>query len=130
MTSIGAPVFAEYAVAYATHLGLGVFPCRPRGKRPEGSLAPHGVNSASRDPDIIREWARQCPDANIGLAVPPGVVVLDLDSEHVLHVLHAEGKALPTTWTAKTAKGVHLWFSLPDGVTAQNSVRILPDVDT
>jgi hypothetical protein len=110
----GASPLVECALKYA-RLGLAVFPvwgvvealdgdhvcacpsgaeCEHPGKHPIGSLAPTGVHSATTDPQLIREWWTQHPDANIGVAIPPDMVVIDVDPRHggddMLHELRAE----------------------------------------
>lgn len=60
--------------------GLPVFPLEPNGKRPLADLAPRGVYSATTDPETIRAWWTEAPDANIGAAVgAAGLSVLDVD---------------------------------------------------
>src|SRR4051812_40117424 len=49
------------AALYYAGLGWPVFPCEPRGKRPFGALAPHGVKDATCDALVIRAWWRQYP---------------------------------------------------------------------
>ena len=61
------------ALAYAKK-GKKVFPIKPRGKAP---LTPHGFKNATIDPQQIRSWWTQWPEANIGMptgkvACPPG----------------------------------------------------------
>lgn len=67
---------ARWALAYVTRLGWAVLPLRPNGKTP---LTPHGVKDASADPDEVRAWWQRWPDANIGVAVPKSVLVVDVD---------------------------------------------------
>lgn len=60
-------------------LGLAVFPVVSRGKRP---ATPHGVNDWSADPEQVRRWWTERPDANIGIACGQpshGLLVLDFD---------------------------------------------------
>jgi len=56
--------------------GKYVFPCRPRGKEP---LTSHGFKDATTDPEQIRRWWSEHPDANLGLATGllSRLVVLD-----------------------------------------------------
>jgi hypothetical protein len=57
--------------------GWHVFPCKPRGKEP---MTRHGAKDASNDPEKVREWWSQRPDANVGIATgPSGLTVLDID---------------------------------------------------
>src|SRR4051794_11746141 len=117
------------AALYYAGLGWSGFPCEPRGKRPFGALAPHGVKDATCDALVIRAWWRQCPDANIGLACGHLFWVLDVDGEEgkaTLAGLQSRHGALPPTVTSLTGSGGwHLFFGLPSGRTVRNSVRRL-----
>jgi hypothetical protein len=111
-----------------------VFPCEPRGKRPLGALAPHGVKDATRDPDLIRRWWATCPTANIGLACGVTCCALDVDGLegwHALTGLTARHGALPATVTSCTgAGGWHLFFAMPAGRTVRNSAgKLGPKLD-
>lgn len=70
------------ALWYATKLGWPVFPLKPRGKKP---VTAHGFKDASTDPDRIRAWWKQTPEANIGVPTGPtddggcGFDVIDVD---------------------------------------------------
>src|SRR5579872_34962 len=69
---------ADAAIEYAER-GMAVFPLRPRDKRPDGELAPHGFHDAATDTQRVRDWWGQSPTANIGLACAPQFLVLDED---------------------------------------------------
>lgn len=112
------------ALAYA-HQGWPVLPLQPRGKVP---LVKHGVYSATTVADTIRAWWRRWPQANIGIAIPPGLVVVDIDSSEALQYLRAEGLELPATVRSTTGRGLHLWYAT-DRFQAQNHVGLLPSVD-
>jgi hypothetical protein len=102
----------RYALSYATRLGWPIFPLVPRTKRP---LTHNGFKSATTDEDRIRHWWTQTPDAGIGCPIPPGYLVLDLDTEDALHRLRAMDFDVPATAHALTARGHHFWFTNPDG---------------
>src|SRR4051794_2516959 len=93
-----------------------VFPCEPRGKRPLGSLAPHGCHDATRDESQIRAWWAAAPDANVGLATgPDSVDVLDVDAKGIEAVVELEGRLcdLPRTPVAETPGGGFHYFFKP-----------------
>jgi len=118
----------EAALGYA-RLGLAVLPCKPGGKEP---LTPNGVKDATTDEATIRGWWERWANANVAIAVPAGVVVVDVDGPEGWAALKAEGLTLPTTLTAITGRGEwhrHLWYWLPEGVTVRNAVGILHHVD-
>lgn len=68
----------QCALHYATEYGWKVFPCQPGGKIP---ATKHGCKDATTDPDQIKAWWTQSPEANIGLAcgAESGVVAVDID---------------------------------------------------
>jgi putative DNA primase/helicase len=81
--------------------------CRDAAKHPRTE---HGLSDATLDEDKIRRWWSMWPRANIGIAVPPGYVVLDIDGADGLDAIAAEGWRIPETATAATARGWHHWF--------------------
>jgi hypothetical protein len=112
-------------------LGFGVFPLLPRGKKPIGALAPHGLKDATRDPAIIRDWWRREPKANIGLRTGGGHFVLDLDdAEAVTWFTTSCGRhgGAPRTLTARTSRGFHLFFAYAAEVP-NSAGRLAPGVD-
>ncbi len=124
------------ALRYA-ELGLPVFPCHERGKTP---LTQHGLKDASHDPETIRRWWGQTPQANIGLPTGgvSGVFALDVDGpegESTLARLIEANGPLPDTWVQRTGRGRHVLFAYPrNGVAVRNSagklgagLDILPD---
>ncbi len=72
----------EWALAYA-RAGMAAFPCGAD-NRP---LTDHGFKNATTDPDQIKRWWKRWPHAEIGWAVAPGVVVVDLDEKDGKHGL-------------------------------------------
>jgi Bifunctional DNA primase/polymerase, N-terminal len=69
-----------WALAYAAH-GLDIFPCTAT-KHP---LTPNGFKDATTDPEIIRAWWARWRFAEPAWALPPGVVVADLDEKRGKH---------------------------------------------
>ncbi len=111
------------ALRYA-ELGLPVFPCHKEGKTP---ITEHGLNDASRDPEAIRRWWEQTPQANIGLptGAASGLFALDVDGpegeEALARLIEANGP-LPDTWEQQTGRGRHVLFAYPkNGAAIRNS---------
>lgn len=122
MLSATTPHLDADAVALAG-AGWAVFPCHPNGPRaksPISSLVPHGHLNASRDPEVIHRWWRQCPNAMIGGAVPASLIVIDIDPRNGggLDSLEAIVGILPetlTVWSGRNDGGRHLYFLRPAG---------------
>ena len=112
----------DHALGYA-RAGWAVFPVKPRGKHP---ICRHGVKDATIDQDVICAWWSRSPGANIGLAIPPGFLVVDIDSRDALEKLR--GDRLPKTARATTGRGIHLWYSVANA-EVRNAVGFLPGVD-
>jgi hypothetical protein len=100
------------ALAYLS-LNLAVIPLRENAKTP---LTPHGVKDASVDPDEVKAWWRKWPRANIGLAVPASVIVVDVDVRNDGLATVATWPELPTTPKQVTATGgSHTLLKRPQG---------------
>ena len=104
----------EAAVRLASR-GLAVFPANRR-KEP---LVAHGFESATTDLATIDRWWWKWPTANVAVAVPAGILVVDVDvdllagvdGEATLRQLCAGHTALPDTLTVRSPRGGrHLWF--------------------
>jgi Bifunctional DNA primase/polymerase, N-terminal/AAA domain len=142
---VGMPMM-DWALWYALHLGA-VFPCRgkdpmfksPHGKRTKcrgecGQLG-HGVYDATRDEATIRTWWTEHPGANIGLALPAGLVGVDLDERAdgplAMQRLEAENTPLPRTLTNLTGSGhgsKHLLFTIPPGIQVRGKLAKVIDI--
>ncbi|MFA0888143.1 MAG: phage/plasmid primase, P4 family [Synergistales bacterium] len=91
-----------------------------------GSIGKHprlkqGFKGAAVDESIINDWWRACPQANIGIATGKDshLLVIDVDGpegEKALKTLQEAHGDLPSTLQAKTGKGFHLYFQLPEGI--------------
>ena len=127
MTNGATPCLVEEAIGYASR-GLPVFPCKNHGKEP---LTTHGFKDASTDPNVIRNWWKRWPGANIGIPTGPSsnLFVLDMDGEagdESLRKLEAMHGALPGTRTIVTSPGhLQYWFSYPSGLTIKSSTGIV-----
>ena len=110
---------------------LRVFPCQPRDKRP---AVANGVKAATTDAETIRQWWRQLPEANIGIATgtPSGIFVVDVDgvdAESELRKLEAQLGALPATVEVITARGRHIYFKMPDAPIRNSAGKLGPGLD-
>jgi len=114
----------ESAMAYA-RAGWHALPLQPGGKAP---LTRRGVKDATADLAIVDEWWRRWPQANIGLALPRGLIVVDIDSQDALARLDALGISLPSTVRATTGKGRHLWYRVGRRIV-RNRIGLWPEVD-
>ncbi len=132
--------------------GVPVFPCWPpapgggcscvRGtacdraaKHPVGFLVPGGLKDATTDPETLRRWWSR-PERKTGrpwtvaAALPPGLVVVDVDGPDGLAGLQAGGFELPATLVSETGRqgGEHHWYScdppLPSGAGPVRHVDI------
>lgn len=116
-TAAGLPVSGALIdwVLFYVSMGWAVLPCREcgsgSGKYQHPAKAPYikgGFHSASCDPDQIREWWRQWPSALIGLTLPAGVTVIDVDPRNGGSTAELEylcGGMLPKTLEAVTGRG-------------------------
>ena len=125
----------DAALAYARH-GWRVFPLAVRKKRPLGRLVPHGRNDSSVDPDVITEWWREVPGANIGIATGPesGIWVLDIDGP-VGAVCwweweaHHEAVISLAQRTGRADGGRQIVLRWPEGLVVQSRARVVPGID-
>jgi bifunctional DNA primase/polymerase-like protein/primase-like protein/AAA domain-containing protein len=106
--------------------------CSSVGKHP---LTPHGVKDATKDEITIRQWWREFPKANIGIATGKvsNLIVLDVDLPHggmeSLHQFENENGPLPEGPVARTGGGgLHFFFTRSTN-TVVNKVGLLPGID-
>ena len=102
----------DWALAYAA-AGMAVFPLKADG----APLTDHGFKDATTDPGQIRAWWKRWPHAEIGWAVPAGVVVVDLDVKNgkrgLMDFVEREGveaEAVQTPIAVTPSGGRHLVF--------------------
>lgn len=89
--------------------------CHP-GKHP---LTPRGLHDATTDPIRIAEWWRIAPYANVGIAVPDGLIVVDVDPRNggvaTFDALDGQHPFGASRCASTGGGGVHLWYRLPAG---------------
>jgi len=103
-------------------------------------MIPRGFLQASSDPDQIKQWWDQWPDANVGLVCGLSFFVLDVDGDEgraSLADLEAKHGQLPVTVTVETpgkkgkGKGIHIYLKAPDGVgVRQRKLSAYPGLET
>lgn len=134
-TSGTAPSKVLLAALEYVEIGWPVFPCNPLDKRP---LTTHGFKDATLDPNIVRSWWQQWPNAMIGVPMGSrsGVFCVDLDRKEGGH----DGVL---TWAGLTAKhgnvatrmhitpstGMHAIFIYQDGIRNIPLNKLAPGIE-
>lgn len=114
--------------------GLAVFPITPGEKKPP--LIGAWEQDASKDPDQVRRWWSQWPDANIGICCGlSDLVVVDVDMPDgpaTWEALCKEHGISAETVTASTPSGGrHYYYKAPAGANLRNTAKRLgPGLDT
>ena len=125
----------EAALGYAAFCG--VFPCTAK-KMPikiEG-LFEHGFRSATRDPAVISTALTIYKGADIGLALPPGVLVVDVDvakgkrgRDDFVRLFGRAPEDMPTAVATTPRGGWHVYLRYDPSL--QLTQRLLtPSLDT
>ena len=118
----GWPVFPVFEPTQAGTCSCGNLQCGSPGKHPR---AAHGLNDATTDPERIRLWWAEWPQANVGIRTgqAAGIVVLDVDpgGDVTLARLVSEHGELPAAPQVATGRGgKHIFFAHP-GVEVSNT---------
>jgi putative DNA primase/helicase len=106
--------------------------CRSAGKHPRTL---HGIKDASTDPEQIRDWWKQWPEANIGIATGArsGLVVFDIDPRNGGRESYDKLQqefldALKVISKVRTgSEGFHLYFTFSGPLPSRANVR--PGID-
>ena len=124
----------ESAANYAG-LGYKVFPLKPGDKKPEGRLAPNGVNDATTDLAVIERWWKAEPNCGVGLSCE-GLLVVDQDGPtgkawlSESPDLQAELAESPVR-ALTPSDGWHTIYRQPPGSDWRNTTgKLAPKVDT
>lgn len=145
MASTADPTVADYS-----RLGWAMFPCHSivngacscgnddcdsPGKHPRTY---NGVKAATNDLHQLREWARQFPNCNWGLATgqPSNVIVIDIDQrkdgfhsfDEYENLRRGSGDFGQTLIAQTGSGGRHIFLQAPD-IKVRNRVNWLPGVD-
>ena len=98
--------------------------CDSTGKHPRTE---RGLKDATRDEATIRRWWKTWPAANVGLAVPDGYVIIDVDGQEGVDALREGNYALPPTAIQATGNGCHYVYRTAQRLAPK--VGLLPKVD-
>ena len=103
--------------------------CAKPGKHPRNR---RGVHDASSRAQTIRRWWARWPDANLGVATGPLLIVIDVDGadgSESLRALEADHDPLPATLEALTGRGRHLYFAAPAEPLTNSAGRLGEGID-
>jgi hypothetical protein len=141
VTSLTLGDHGSYATQYASQWGWAILPihtikdgictcgrsdCGSPGKHP---LTPNGLTDATKDQQVITDWWKQWPEANIGVRTGQvsGIIAIDLDvkDDEVNGISNwydlEDTHGRVHTMTARTGSGGEHWiYKLPDGVEVRN----------
>lgn len=123
------PELYRAALHYATALKIPIFPCVPKEKKP---LTSNGFKDATTNAEIIHQWWRKYPNANIGTPTGNRFIVIDVDlpeGPDTLAELQRKNKDIPITPQSITGGGGRQLFFLAPNVKIKNSVKIFPGID-
>jgi len=121
----GLPVLPVYGVTGEDMCWCGRVSCHSPGKHP---MTEHGLDDATTDEATIRGWWERWPEANVGVRLPPGVLVIDVDPRNggataLLELCRAHGggiTGLTPTLTAHTGGGgLHAWYAYRGPIRAR-----------
>lgn len=115
----------DFALRYAA-MGIRVIWIPPGSKAPVMKAWP---NAATTERTVIEQWALDHPGCNFGLVMGDGFVAIDIDDPGKYPELKTLGLDLPPTRKHRTAKGLHLIYGVPPGVTIRNTVKKFGIVD-
>lgn len=106
--------------------------CPAVGKHPRTN---HGLKDATNNPDLITQWWKSWPSANIGIATgkKSGIVVIDIDPRHggnetLLELIENNGPLPDTLKVITGGGGQHLYFKYP-GHPLRSRSNIWPGID-
>ncbi|MBD3623982.1 MAG: bifunctional DNA primase/polymerase, partial [Rhodobacteraceae bacterium] len=99
--------------------------CKSPGKHPIAELFPKGQHSATSNADKIRRAFKKYPNANFGVILPPGVVVLDVDGPEGAETFKKLN--LPPTLSVRTGRGTHHYFHSSEALPKKKAS--LPGID-
>lgn len=126
MSEFYKPPFGSSA-AYYVNKGINVFPIIPGTKKP--AVKWKHLQSEKMNEKTLGYMIRYYANYNIAIVTGSisGIAVVDVDGEEGTNNL--KEYSLPDTLTVKTARGYHLYYSLPEGVALSSAIGLMPKVD-
>lgn len=125
---------SEY-INYYIDEGRKIFPCKVNEKKP---IIAGGFKNASSDPDQIKTWWENHPDANIGLVTgkDANLVVIDVDVKDnaggikSLKQLENNYGQFDTLMVHSPSGGIHYYFEYPQGnYDIRSTTGLRPGID-
>ncbi|UWQ07128.1 bifunctional DNA primase/polymerase [Aliiroseovarius crassostreae] len=100
--------------------------CKSPGKHPIADLFPKGQHSATSNAIKIRRAFKKYPNANFGVILPPGVVVLDVDGPEGAETFKKLN--LPPTLSVRTGRGTHHYFRASEALPKRKAPLLGIDI--
>jgi hypothetical protein len=123
----------DWAIAYAKSLNWFIFPLKPRDKTP---ITTNGFKDASNDPERIKQWWAQHPQANIGVDCErSNLAVIDLDGLNALDrwnvISDSMGLPFARCAVAETGGGGnHIVYAQPNPRIRNTNGKLGKGIDT
>ncbi|PYC46595.1 hypothetical protein DI396_14965 [Litorivita pollutaquae] len=121
----GGKIIALHGVDENGNCTCGKPDCRSPGKHPIAELFPKGQYSATSNTAKIRRAFKKYPNANFGVILPPGMVVLDVDGPEGAETFKKLN--LPPTLSVRTGRGTHYYFRVSEALPKRKAP--LPGID-
>lgn len=122
--------FASHQFNYYREFGLTVIPVQADSKKPPETLKWKKFLGGEKPTEAMYAWwAKQWPSCNFGVLTGSCNRLLVIDVDEATDENQAFVSRLPRTSVAKTSKGYHYYFRIPEGLTLETKIRFLRGVD-
>lgn len=108
--------------------------CHSPAKHPIADLVPNGLTDASRDPEVVADWWRRYPFANIGLRTGIEFDLLDVDGETgftnfavLTEQLGGQPQAVCVVESGRAEGGRHYYMQPPGKTALTGGKRGVPE---
>lgn len=102
-----------------------LIPCNSK----KSPMVKGGFYAATNDDNQINQWTEQLEPPLWGSPTGCDHFVVDIDAVDGLTELQDIVGKLPETLTAKTPRGIHLYFKMPEEVEIRNRQNVVTNVD-